>query len=164
MKVGERAPDLDLLDEAGRPQLLSSLARSGPLLVLVFPGVDDEQGRALLRDYRDVTLAFRKAGVSLCGIAHAEPSALAYLRHERGLGFPLFADLDGAQLARWEMLAETGVVLLDRDLTVKQRALGLRAPAGMMLTFVRRGIARHGALAKILRALSHAIAPRRLAR
>ena len=167
--VGERAADLDLLDEAGRPAVLSSLAAAGPLLALVFRDPSDEAGLALLRDYRDVTLALRRYGVSICAIAQAEPSALAYLRHERGLGFPLFADPDGTALSRWGMLGATGLLLLDPDLTVKQRALGSRAPADAMLTFVRRGGGRghHGPrkrFAHFLRALSHAIAPRRLAR
>jgi peroxiredoxin len=160
-KVGDHAPDLDLLDEAGRPVKLSSLAGRGPLLALAFPNPYDAAGLQLLRDFRDMTLALRKAGVSICGIAQAEPMALAYMRAERGLGFPLFADPDG-----W--FDETGILLLDRNLLVKQRALGSRPDAVQMLNFIRRGGARPSKLrdrvGHFLLTLAHAITPRRLAR
>ncbi|MGZ6143495.1 MAG: peroxiredoxin family protein, partial [Myxococcales bacterium] len=142
---------------------------AGTLLALVFRDPADEAGLQLLRDYRDLTLALGKHGVSICAIAQAEPSALAYLRHERGLGFPLFADPDGTALPRWGMLGATGLLLLDRDLIVLQRALGNRAPAEALLSFVRRrGTHAHRGLrnrfAHFLHLLSHAITPRRLAR
>ncbi|MCA1829422.1 MAG: peroxiredoxin family protein [Myxococcales bacterium] len=160
-KVGDRVPDLDLLDEAGKPAKLSSLAGRGPLLTLSFSGPDDRAGIKLLRDFRDMTLALRQMGVSICGIARADPMSLAYMRAERGLGFPLFADPDG-----W--LDETGLLLIDRNLTVKQRAIGARADADRLLAFVRRGGTRKRGLrdrvGHVLLALSHAIAPRRLAR
>ena len=160
-KVDEHAPDLDLLDEAGRPVKLSSLVGRGPLVVLSFPNPDDTAGVKLVRGFRDRTLALRKAGVSICGIAQAEPAALAYMRAERGLGFPLFADPDG-----W--LDETGLLLVDRNLTVKQRVVGERADADSMLKFIRRGGARpsrvRDRIGHLLLALSHAITPRRLAR
>ena len=163
-KLGERAADLDLLDEAGKPVRLSSLARRGPLLVLVFRGPEDEAGLAMLRDYRDATLAMRRAGASICAIAHADPSALAFLREERGLGFPLLADRDGAALSRWSMLDATALLLLDPDLTVLQRAPAARAPAEEMVAFLRRAPHRIGwrdRLAHLLYLLAHALRPRR---
>jgi peroxiredoxin len=161
---GEQAPDLALIDEAGRPVQLSSLAVPGQLLVLVFGGPSDEAGLELLRDYRDETLALRRAGVSICGVAAGEPSSLAYLRAERGLGFPLLADPDGAALSRWSMPAEASVLLLDRNLLVKQRAIGPRMPAAAMLRFLRRAVpARRPGwrqrVAHALQAISHALSP-----
>jgi peroxiredoxin len=138
-RPGEQAPDLDLLDESGRPLPLSSVGGAGPLLVLLFRAPDDATGRRLLRDYRDSTLAFRRAGVEICAIAKADPMSLAYLRGERALGFPLLADPDGTALSRWGMIDRVGLFLLDRNRVVKQRALGERAPPDALLTFVRRG-------------------------
>lgn len=167
-KVGEQAADLDLLDEAGRPVVLSSLAR-GPLVALVFRGPADPESLKLLREYRDATLSLRMAGVSVCAIGHADPSALSYMRMERGLGFPVLADADGTALSRWGMLDCNGLFLLDRGLVVRQRALDGRAPADAMLTFVRRGGMRRRPrlgerVAHALHALAHALRPRRFAR
>ena len=167
-KPGDQAFDLLLLDETGKPTELSSLARGGALLALVFRGPDDEPGLKMLREYRDLTLLLRRSGVLVCGIAHAEPSALRFMRVERGLGFPLLADADGTALSRWGMLDQTGLFLLGADLKVKQRALAGRASADALLTFVRRGGARpqrlRDRLGHALHALTHALRPRRLAR
>lgn len=138
-RPGEQAPDLDLLDESGRPLPLSSVSGAGPLLVLLFRGPNDESGRRLLRDYRDFTLAFRRAGVEICAVAKAEPMSLAYMRGECGLGFLVLADPDGTALSRWGMSDRVGLFLLDRNRIVKQRALGERAPPDALLMFVRRG-------------------------
>lgn len=138
-QTGAQAPDLQLLDEAGKPTKLSLLARGEPLLLLFFAGTSDEGGRALLRDYRDLTLALHLAGVKLMGVAHGEPAAISYLRMEMGIGFPLLADPDGSQLSRFGMDERTGLFLLDRGLRVRQRASGGRASAGALLQFIKRG-------------------------
>ena len=146
---------------------LSSLAGRGPLLMLVFPGPDDEAGLELLRDYRDYTLALTRIGVTLCGVAHAEPSALAYMRMQRGLAFPLLADPDGTQLQRLAFPGEVGLALLDRQLEVKQVSPGHRAPAQQMLAFLRRGTlapSLRDRFAHLLQVVAHAITPRRFAR
>lgn len=167
-RVGQQAADLDLLDEAGRPVVLSSLASGGPLLVLVVRGPYDDGSVRLLLSYRDLTLSLQRAGVRLCAICQADPARLAYLRSERGLGFPLLADPDGTALSRWGMLDANGLLLLDRALRVRQRALGERAPAEAMLSFVRRGgaQAQGGKLADRAKAFWHslqlAFRPRRL--
>lgn len=166
--VGKQAADLTLLDELGRPVAISSLP--APLLAIVFRSIGDEIGQRLLRDYRDVTLALRKAGVNLCGVAQADPSSLSFLRHERGLGFPLFADPDGGGLAQWGVADANAVFLLDRDRRVLVRAMGERAPAEAMLRFARRGRLRSrgpsllSRAAQFMHAVQHAFLPRRLIR
>ena len=103
----------------------------------------------------------RVARWALGSAQRKEPMSLAYLRAERGLGFPLFSDPDG-----W--LTETGLLLVDKHLAVKQRALADRADAEQILTFIRRGGARRPTLREraghLLLALAEAITPRRLAR
>ena len=71
--------------------------------------------------------------MKLCGIAQDDPSSLAFLRPERGLGFPLFADPDGSGLWQWGVQDANAIFLLDRERRVLQRALGERAPAEAML-------------------------------
>src|SRR5262249_4311392 len=160
-KTGHHVPDLDLLDEAGKPAKLSSVAGRGPLLLLAFGGPVDATGLSLLRDLRDCTLVLGKAGISICGIAQADPMSLAWLRAERGLGFPLFADPDG-----W--LRGTGLLLVDRRLVVMQHSVGAGVDVNQMLYVIRRGAARpsrwRDRVVRLLLALSHAIAPRLLAR
>ncbi len=112
-RPGEQAPDLDLLDESGRPLPLSSVSSAGPLLVLLFRGPDDEIGRRLLRDYRDSTLAFRRAGVEICAIAKADPPSDSLLTFVRRGGvkarrIPVARPPLAARLrARWRALQQS---------------------------------------------------------
>jgi peroxiredoxin len=169
-QTGGQAPDLQLFDEAGKPRRLSLLARGGPLLLLFFAGTSDEGGRALLRDYRDLTLALHLAGVRLMGVAHGEPAAISYLRMEMGIGFPLLADPDGSQLARFGMDEQTGLFLLDRGLHVRQRAAGGRASGTALLQFIKRGGAKKPKVkfgervSHFIKILQAAIKPRPLVR
>lgn len=162
--VGDKLPDVELLDEAGRPLALSSLAGRGRLLILFLASLDDAEGLRLLADYRDSTLALFRVGVTVCAIGHADPAALRFLRSARGLGFRMLADADATALSRLGMLDRTGVFLVDRDLTLRQRALGTKAPADAMLTFARRGGGRARAplrerMAQFFHALQHALRP-----
>lgn len=141
-KVGEKAPELSVLDPAGKATALSSVAAGRPLIVLVFSGVDDLEGLRLLRDYRDETLAIWRAGGALCAVAPADPAALRYLRSERALAFPLLADPEGAALASWGMLRRSGVFLLDGRGVIKQRAVGAAAAPDAVISILRRGGAR----------------------
>ncbi|HET7787498.1 MAG TPA: redoxin domain-containing protein [Myxococcales bacterium] len=162
--VGEKLPDLELLDEAGRPLALSSLPGRGALLILFFADPGDPQGLRLLADYRDSTLALFRAGVTVCAIGHADPAALRFLRSERGLGFAMLADPDATALSRLGMLERTGVFLAGRDLTLKLRSLGSRAAADAMVAFARRGGARTRVplkerAAHFFQAVQHALRP-----
>jgi peroxiredoxin Q/BCP len=138
-KEGGQAPDLLFLDEAGKPLQLSQLVRGGPVLLLFFAGVEDPRGRTLLRDYRDVTLSLQLLGVKLYGVSKSEPSANAFLRMEMGMGFPLLANPDGAEIRRFGMDDAVGVFLLDRRLRVVQRGQEGRAEPAGILRFLRRG-------------------------
>lgn len=167
--VGDKLPDLELLDEAGRPLALSSLAGRGSLLILFFAGLDDPEGLRLLADYRDSTLGLFHAGVTVCAIGHAEPSALRFLRSERGLGFRMLADADATALSSLGMLDRTGLFLVDRNLTVKLRALGTRTPADAMLAFAKRGGGRtrvplRERVAHLFQGVQHALRPLKPAR
>jgi hypothetical protein len=77
----------------------------------------------------------------------------------------------GGQAADLSLLDEIGLFLLDKNLIVKQRALGKQVSADDMLIFIRRrrGGARpehrrRDRLAHALRSISQALSQRRLAR
>jgi peroxiredoxin len=169
-QTGKEAPDLQLLDETGKPAQLSQLARGEPLLVLFFSGTSDEKGRALLRDYRDATMLLHLARVKLVALSHAEPAAVSYLRMEMGLGFPMYADPDGSQLLRFGMDGCNGLFLLDHGLQVRQRALAGRADAATLLQFIKRGGARRPKpkagerIAHFFKAIQAALKPRKMVR
>lgn len=141
-KVGEKAPDLELLDQAGEPVTLSSVAGRHPLVLIAFSGLHEAAGLRLLCDYRDDTLAIWRAGARLCAIGPATPAQLQYLKSARGFGFPLLADPGGAAMSGWGLTGREAVFLLDRDLVVRHRAALEDAAPETMLSIVRRGGAR----------------------
>jgi peroxiredoxin len=165
-QTGAQAPDLDLLDEAGKRARLSQLARGGRVLLLFFHGADDEVGRALLRDYRSVTLGLKLARVRICGVAQAEPSALSFLRMEMGIGFSLYADPSGEQIAQMGMQGRVGLFIVDRALKVRQRALADRASSETIVQFIKRGGLRDEKpgvgerIAHLLKGIQAAVRPR----
>ncbi|HEY2028695.1 MAG TPA: redoxin domain-containing protein [Myxococcales bacterium] len=166
-KEGEQAPDLTLLDEAGKPLQLSQLARGGPVLLLFFAGVEDPRGRSLLRDYRDVTLSMQLLGVKLYGVSRSEPSANSFLRMEMGMGFPLLANPDAAEIRRFGMDDAVGTFLLDRRLRVVQRGQDERAAPAGILRFLRRGGLREKKptlverVANLFKSVQHGLHPRK---
>lgn len=135
--IGDLAPDPALLDEAGKPAELRSLF-PGPLLVLFVPWPADEATTRLLKEYRDATMVFQQIGVKVLAITPAEPSAIRFLRRERGIGFPLFSDPDATAGAQWGLSGKLGLFLVDRHFIVRQRALGETAPKAL-LNFIQRG-------------------------
>ncbi|HZX96119.1 MAG TPA: redoxin domain-containing protein [Myxococcales bacterium] len=170
VRPGEKLPDLPLLDQAGRPATLSSLGGKGPVVVLFFGGLGDAAGLRLLCDYRDFTLSMRRAGVTVCGVGHAEPSGLWWLRRNRGVAFPLFADADATALPALGFVEQAGLLLLDSDLTVKQRVGGEHAQAEAMLPLLRRAAGKRAKpslperAVQFFQALHHALRPLKAAR
>ena len=141
-KTGEKAPDLELLDEAGKRIPLSSIAHRRALVVLLLSGVRDEAALRLLGDYRDDTLAIWRAGARICAIAPASPAQLGYLRSLRGYAFPLLADPGYEAISTWGLSGKDAVFLLDRDLVVHHRGAQEAAAPDTILSILRRGGAR----------------------
>jgi hypothetical protein len=112
------------------------------VLLLFFGAPTLAPGRALLREYRDLTLALRQSGVRPFGVARAEPPAMAFLRVETGVSFPLLADPAGEEVARFGMDGRMGVFLLDRRLTVLRRTREGQEAAEATQRFLKRGGAR----------------------
>lgn len=168
--VGTAVHDVAFLDEEGHPALLSSAADGRALLLLCFGGPDDQEGARLLRSYRDATLLFLRAGVNVAAVARADAPSLYFLKRERGLGFPVYADPSGTVLSHLGIGERVGLFLFDRNLVVRQRALGNRAPPEVLLTFVKRGGIKARRKLPVLKlkqawsSLRHALATRKLAR
>ena len=179
-KVGDRAPDCLLPDEAGRPTSLARVAAGRPLVLLFIRSHEGAVCVQQLLQYRDATLGFTRVGARVAAISAAAPPLLAFFRHERGIGFPLLSDPDQRAIEAWGLLdaanhggvAHPATFVLDGDLVVRQRALdslSRRTAADAMQRFVRRGgankatlLAAAGArLRQLGQSLQHAFKPRK---
>jgi peroxiredoxin Q/BCP len=142
--VGSVLADVSLLDVKGKTTTLSKVAGDRVLVLLVYEGSSSRETVRHLLDFRDATMAFDKLGARIAAVSPDEPSVAAFLKTERGLGFPLLCDPQKKALREWGLLEPTGVVreslfILGRDRGIRSLALGEFPEADRMLTFIRRG-------------------------
>ena len=149
-KTGGRAPDFEVLDETGKTTTLSRLAGGEPVVLLFIRSHEAAVCLRQLLDYRDATLSFRLLDTRIVCVASAEPSLLAFFRHERGIPFAIVSDHGKHVTGSWGLLdehdhggvAHPATFVLDRNLVVRQRTLDAparRTSADAILHFVRRG-------------------------
>jgi peroxiredoxin Q/BCP len=94
-KVGERAPDIALQDDEGRPHRLSD--RIGHFTVVYFYPADDTPGCTKEAcAFRDAHASFGDADTEVWGISPQGPASKAAFRAKYGLPFTLLADEDHA--------------------------------------------------------------------
>jgi peroxiredoxin len=140
-----QVPNFAVRGHDGRRTRLSSLAAGGPLVLLVHPGLGDPRSLELLMEYRDRGRGFRLQGIQIAALSPDEPSALDFLRSERGLPFALLSDEgSGAISALGGLVGSEGlaVLLLDRARFVRHRP---RAPLGSadgLIVLAKRGEAK----------------------
>ncbi|MFL5451533.1 MAG: redoxin domain-containing protein [Myxococcales bacterium] len=142
--LGSVLADVSLLDVKGKTTTLSKVAGDRVLVLLVYEGASSKVAVRHLLDFRDATMAFDKLGARIAAVSPDDPAAAAFLKNERGLGFPLLCDPQKKALREWGLLEPTGEVreslfILGRDRGIKSRALGEFPEADRMLTFIRRG-------------------------
>ena len=91
LKVGDKAPDFNLLDQQGNKVKLSSF-RGRSVLVYFYPKADTPGCTAQACGLRDVMGDIGDAAV--LGISPDPPAKQAKFDQKYGLGFPLLADED----------------------------------------------------------------------
>ena len=90
-KVGELAPDFELLDDEGRAHRLSD--RRGHFTVVYFYPADDTPGCTTEAcSFRDNNAAFSEAETEVWGLSPQGPASKAAFRAKYGLPFTLLAD------------------------------------------------------------------------
>lgn len=93
---GAEAPDLLLLDDAGRTRALSEFWAEGPALLMFWRhfgcGCGVERARRLVAEYS----TYRDAGLNPVIVSQGEPSRAAAYRLEHGLPCPVLCDPDHA--------------------------------------------------------------------
>jgi thioredoxin-dependent peroxiredoxin len=146
-EVPRQVADFSVPEQGGRTVRLSSLTGSGPLVLLVHPGVAHAGSVALLMEYRDRVLNFQLHGAQIASISPDESSALAYVRTARGLPFTLLSDPARAALSALGALGGSGgsdmaVLLLDRARRVRHHERVALGSSDALLTLVKRGVAR----------------------
>ena len=93
LRVGDKAPDFTLVDQAGRPVSLSDF-KGRKVLVYFYPKADTAGCTAQACALRDV--GGQVGDTAIVGISPDKPAKQARFDAKYGLGFPLLADEDHA--------------------------------------------------------------------
>ena len=93
LKVGAKAPNLNLTDEAGNPFKLSAL--KGKTVVLYFyPKADTPGCTTESCEFRDSVKKFQSKGATILGVSPDTPRAQAKFKEKFNFPFTLLADAD----------------------------------------------------------------------
>src|SRR3954465_13665467 len=99
--LGSVLADVSLLDAKGKTTTLSKVAGDRVLVLLVYGGASSKDAVRHLLDFRDATMAFDKLGARIAAVSPDDPAAAAFLKTERGLGFPLLWDPQKKARREW---------------------------------------------------------------
>lgn len=93
-KVGDRAPDFTLPDEAGNRVSLYEELDSGPVMLVFYPGDFTPVCTRQLCSYGDRYQEFRDLGIRIFAISDDPVDRHREFRRQKQLPFPLLSDVD----------------------------------------------------------------------
>ena len=100
LERGQRAPNFALPNVEGRVEQFYDRFVGKLVLLLVLPSVASPEARTLLAEVTQQREALDEAGVAAIAVSGDNPPANAAVAAELGLDLPLYADVQGALLAR----------------------------------------------------------------
>jgi len=127
LKVGDKAPDFELLNEELKPVRLSEVLKEGrPVILLFFPGAFTSVCTKELCTFRD-----NKANAVVLGISVDSPFALKAFKEANRLNFSLLSDFNRTVIAMYDVvqanllglplfhLAKRAVYIIDPSGTIR---------------------------------------------
>lgn len=94
LKVGERAPDFELLDQHGTTVTLAGLLADGPVVLFFYPQAMTTGCTREACHFRDIAGEFEAVGAQRIGISADAVDKQAEFDDKHGLGYPLLSDPD----------------------------------------------------------------------
>ena len=105
LSPGDKAPDFDLTDDAGKQLRLSDL-RGKRVVLYAYPAAMTPGCTTQACDFRDSLDSLHAAGIEVIGISPDKPEKLAKFREKEGLTFPLVSDPDKSVLTAYGAFGE----------------------------------------------------------
>jgi len=96
MRIGDEAPDFELLDQDGTPRRLSTMLADGPVVLFFYPAAMTAGCTAEACHFRDLAAEFAEVGAQRVGISGDDVSAQKKFADRYTFDYPLLADADGA--------------------------------------------------------------------
>ena len=104
-KVGEQAPDFELLNQAGQPVKLSDF-RGQKVLLFAYPKAATPGCTTQACGFRDNFAKIENANAVVLGLSPDAPAALAKWIEKESLGYDLLSDPEHEVLEAWQAWGE----------------------------------------------------------
>lgn len=148
--VGSQAPIFSLPDEQGNTINLESLLESGPVLLIFYPGDMTPGCTMQLCAIKDDWDEFKKAGIQVFGINHADATSHQAFKKIHQFPFPLLIDTGKKVSGRYEAIRtffkttiiRRTVVGIDTNGTVIYYRHGMPKNSDIMKAFLKTNTGR----------------------
>jgi glutaredoxin-dependent peroxiredoxin len=130
VEVGQKAPDVDLVDTDRKPTKLSNF-RGKPTVLLFYPGAFTGTCTKEMCNFRDSMSRYNQLDVNVVGISVDGPFANAAFKKENNINFPLLSDFNRQAVKAYGnyhdnfagisgyTASKRAVYVLDRDMNVR---------------------------------------------
>jgi peroxiredoxin Q/BCP len=110
LKVGERAPDLNLPDQTGTARKLSELWAKGPVVLYFYPKDETAGCTAEACSFRDRYETFKDAGAEVVGVSKDDVASHASFAQHHRLPYVLLADTQGVARKAYDVKKTLGII------------------------------------------------------
>ncbi len=108
LEIGGRAPEFTLPDHTGQAVSLSTLLRSGPLILYFYPADFTPGCTREACSIRDLHTAILGAGMDVVGVSPQDPDTHRKFREKYQLPFTLLADPDKVVIKMYDVAGPLG--------------------------------------------------------
>jgi peroxiredoxin Q/BCP len=108
LDIGGRAPEFTLPDHTGQPASLSTLLRTGPLILYFYPADFTPGCTKEACTIRDLHVAIQNAGLDVVGVSPQSPETHRKFREKYQLPFTLLSDTEKVVIKMYDVVGPLG--------------------------------------------------------
>ncbi len=109
LEIGGRAPEFTLPDHTGEVVSLTTLLRSGPLILYFYPADFTPGCTREACSIRDLHAAIQGAGLDVAGVSPQGPESHRRFREKYQLPFTLLSDIDKVVIKMYDVAGPLGL-------------------------------------------------------
>ncbi len=146
LDIGERAPEFTLPDHTGEVVSLTTLLRSGPLILYFYPADFTPGCTKEACSIRDLHTAIQEAGLNVAGVSPQSPETHRKFREKYQLPFTLLSDIDKVVIKMYDVMGPLGLgvrrgtYLIDQARKIRSAVLA-DFRIGLHEDFIRKAVA-----------------------
>ena len=146
LDIGSRAPEFTLPDHTGQTASLSTLLRSGPLILYFYPADFTPGCTREACSIRDLHTAIQGAGLDVAGVSPQSPDSHRKFREKYQLPFTLLSDTEKVVIKMYDVVGPLGfgvrraTYLIDQARRIRAAVLA-DFRIGLHADFIRKAVA-----------------------